>query len=158
MQTKRKFTDQQFLELYNKGLNDRQIAEILNVSGSFIARKRWKHGLTPKNPKKKSNPKLSYEKLKEKNKRSDKKTNQRPERKEAKRLFRINDYNKRPEVIAKRRIQSIIREQTPERKAQRKAYNNRPEVKAKQKALRIKYYHKKHPNAKYRRTTNQTKT
>jgi len=101
MQTKRKFTDQQFLELYNKGLNDRQIAEILNVSGSFIARKRWKHGLTPKNPKKKSNPKLSYEKLKEKNKRSDKKTNQRPERKEAKRLFRINDYNKRPEVIAK---------------------------------------------------------
>lgn len=136
MQPKQKFTDQQVIDLYNKKLNDRQIAEILNVSGSFIARKRWKLGLQAINPKHKSNTKLSYEKLKEKNKRSSKKTNQRPERKATKKA----------------------EGQTAERKAYMKnygkTYRNRPEVKAKIKER----YHKKHPNAKYRKTTNQTKT
>jgi hypothetical protein len=156
MQVKRKFTDQQFLEFYNKGLNDRQIAEILEVSSSFITKTRCKLGLMPKNPQSRSNPKLNHEKIKETYKRryyiqkQKAKKEQKPERTEAKRAY-FKAYNMRPEVIAKRkardhiislkpevkakrRVQSKIREQKPERKAWKKAYNMRPEAKAKRRA------------------------
>ena len=62
MQQRRKFTDPQFLELYNKGLNDRQMAEKLKVSIVFIKKTRYRLGLMPKNPYVNSNPSLSYEK------------------------------------------------------------------------------------------------
>lgn len=154
MQPKRKFTDQQFSELYNKGLNDRQISEKLKVSTAFIKKTRYKLGLMPKKPHSNSNPRLNYEKLKETNKRSYKIQNQKPERKEARRAYG-KAYNMRPEikakrkahdqainqtaeVKAKRKAQSKIREQKPERKAWKKAYNKaynmRSEVKAKRKA------------------------
>lgn len=85
MQRKRKFTYEQFLELYNKQLSDQKIADKLNVSNSFIAHTRWKHGLPATKPKRNSNPTSSYKKLKETNKKAMKKQNQKPERKEAKR-------------------------------------------------------------------------
>ena len=134
MQPNQKFTDQQFLELYNKNLNDRQIAKILNVSKSAIERKRYRLELMPKKPHSNSNPTLSHEKLKE----SDKRQNQKPKRKAAKKAC-LKGYNKRPEVKAKNKT----REQTPKRKTWKKTYM----------ATYLKiYYHKKHPNAKYYKT------
>ena len=154
MQRRRKFTDQQFLELYNKGLNDRQMAEKLKVSIVFITITRYRLGLMPKNPYSNSNPRLSYEKLKETYKIGYTKHNRKPERKEALRAYlkaynmrpeikakikaRAQAINQTPEVKAKRKAQSKIREQKPERKAWKKdynkAYNMRPEIKAQRKA------------------------
>jgi DNA-binding NarL/FixJ family response regulator len=44
---KKKFTDEQFLELYNKGLNDRQIAKALNVGKSITHIRRNKLNVPP---------------------------------------------------------------------------------------------------------------
>ncbi len=154
MRQKRKFTDQQFLELYNQDLNDRQMAEKLKVSIVFIKKTRYKLGLMPKNQYINSNPKSSYKKLKEAENRSYKLRNEKPDRKaairayskaynmrpevKAKRKARDQAINQKPEVKARRRARSKIREQKPERKAWKKAYNKaydmRPEVKARRKA------------------------
>jgi hypothetical protein len=69
MPQKQKFTDQQYLNLYNENLNDTQIAKILNVSKPTITRKRYRLKLMPKNPQSNTNPTLSHEKLKESYKR-----------------------------------------------------------------------------------------
>lgn len=63
----RKFTDQQFIELYNKNLNDRQIAEILNVSRERIRNKRWELKLLPKLIQIHSNPTINLQNLIEAN-------------------------------------------------------------------------------------------
>lgn len=66
MQPNQKFTDKQFIELYNRNLNDYQIAEILNASRPEVTRRRWKLKLMPKRPNYKSNPTLNYQnKIKE---------------------------------------------------------------------------------------------
>jgi hypothetical protein len=136
MQPKQKFTTEQFLELYNKGLKDQQIADKLNVSRMGITRKRWRLELPPQNPRSNTNPKLSHRKLKE----IMKKQNQKPQRKEEKRIY-LKDYNNRPEIKAKHReyhqrpeVKAKQREysQRPEIKAKRREYANRPEIKAKQ--------------------------
>lgn len=44
---KPKFTDQQFLQQYNKGLYDTEIAYIFNVTHSTIEKRRWKLNLLP---------------------------------------------------------------------------------------------------------------
>ena len=44
---KRKFTDQEFLELYNKGFNDRDIADKLNVTSAAVFQRRKKFGKSP---------------------------------------------------------------------------------------------------------------
>jgi hypothetical protein len=44
---RQKFTDQQFLELYNKGYYDCEIADALNVVGTTVGRRRWKLDLLP---------------------------------------------------------------------------------------------------------------
>jgi hypothetical protein len=133
MQQKRKFTDQQFSELYNKGLNDRQMAEKLKVSIVFIKKTRYKLGLMPKSPYINSNPRLSYEKLKETSKRSYNIQNQKPERKEAKRTYH-KAYNMRPEIKAKRKARDQAINQTPEVKAKRKAQSKTREKKPERKA------------------------
>jgi len=141
MQPNQKFTNQQFLELYNKGQNDHQIAEKLNVSKTTIQKKRYRIKLMPKNPQSNSNPTLNHKKLKE----SDKRQNQKPKRKTAKKAY-LKDYNKRPEVKAKMKT----REQTPERKAWKKTYMTT--YCKKHPNASKKHYHKKHPNAKYYKT------
>lgn len=44
---KQKFTDQQFLEQYNKGLNDTEISYVFSVNPTSITRRRWKLDLLP---------------------------------------------------------------------------------------------------------------
>lgn len=46
----RKFTDEQFLELYNKKFNDNQIAKILNVSSVAVWQRRRKFDLMKCSP------------------------------------------------------------------------------------------------------------
>ncbi len=67
---KRKFTDEEFLELYNKKvwlappLSDRQMAEILGTSTAAITLRRYKLNLLPHvRTFKKSNPENSRQKL-----------------------------------------------------------------------------------------------
>lgn len=103
MQPDQKFTTEQFLELYNKKLNDQRIAEKLNVSRQSITRKRWRLELSPQQPRKTTNPKLSHQKLKNQMKRQ----NQKPERKASKKDYLKNVYFKKPEVKAKRKNQAI---------------------------------------------------
>jgi len=122
MQPKQKFTTEQFVEIYNCGLNDRQIAEKLKVSISLIRKTRYKNNLMPKNPHNNSNPKITYQKIKEANKRYFKKINQKPERKAAKKADA----------------------QTPRRKALLKIYNSQPEIKAKRKIYNAKRRKKHH--------------
>jgi hypothetical protein len=69
MPQKQKFTDQQFLNLYNENLNDPQIAKILNVSRNVVKKRRYRLELMPKKQQSNSNPTLSHEKLKEEYKR-----------------------------------------------------------------------------------------
>ena len=115
-------------------MNDKQIAETLNVSTNAIIKRRYRLKLMPQNPQSNSNPTLSHQKLKE----SDKKQNQKQKRKTEKKAY-LKDYNKQPEVKAKMKT----REQTPKRKTWKKTYM----------ATYLKiYYHKKHPNAKYYKT------
>jgi hypothetical protein len=47
MLRKQKFTDQQYLEQYNKGLNDVEISYILKVDTGAILIRRWKMNLLP---------------------------------------------------------------------------------------------------------------
>jgi len=143
MQPNQKFTDKQYIELYNREppLTDKQIAETLNVSTNAIRKRRYRLKLMPKNPQSNSNPTLSHKKLKE----SDKKQNQKPKRKTEKKAY-LKDYNKRPEVKAKMKT----REQTPKRKAWKKTYM--ATYHKKHPNASKKYYHKKHPNAKYYKT------
>jgi len=68
MPQKQRFTNQQFLELYNKKMNDKQIAETLNVSTNAIIKRRYRLKLMPQNPQSNSNPTLSHQKLKESDK------------------------------------------------------------------------------------------
>jgi hypothetical protein len=140
MQPNQKFTDQQFLELYNKDLNDPQIAKTLNVSTETVKKRRTRLELMPKKPKPNSNPTLSHQKLKE----SDKRQNQKPERKESKRAY-FKNYNKRPEVKAKNRIRARNNRQQPENKAKKKIYNKN-------------YRKKQHQTQNIIKTTNQAKT
>jgi hypothetical protein len=42
-----KFTDQQFLEQYNKGLNDTEISHVFNCNANSVMKRRWKHDLLP---------------------------------------------------------------------------------------------------------------
>lgn len=44
---KMKFTDQQFLELYNKGYYDVEIAHAFNANPATVTRRRWKLDLLP---------------------------------------------------------------------------------------------------------------
>jgi exonuclease VII large subunit len=44
---KQKFTDQQFLKQYNKGLYDTEIAYIFNVNHKTVEKRRWKLNLLP---------------------------------------------------------------------------------------------------------------
>jgi hypothetical protein len=43
----RKFTDQQFLQQYNKGLNDVEISYIYQTNADTIRKRRWKLNLLP---------------------------------------------------------------------------------------------------------------
>ncbi|MDI6709014.1 MAG: hypothetical protein QME47_08035, partial [Candidatus Thermoplasmatota archaeon] len=43
----KKFSEEEFLELYNKGLDDREIAKRLKVSRASVRVRRWKLGLKP---------------------------------------------------------------------------------------------------------------
>jgi hypothetical protein len=45
--TNQKFTDQQFLEQYNKGLYDTEIAYMFNVTHTTVGKRRWKLNLLP---------------------------------------------------------------------------------------------------------------
>lgn len=60
---KQKFTDQQYIELYNRGLNDTECSEILDVARNVVTVRRWKLGLMPINPKYFSNPFRSLKNL-----------------------------------------------------------------------------------------------
>lgn len=64
MQPNQKFTDKQFIELYNRNLNDQQIADILNVSRTITRNRRWKLKLMPQQPHYNSNPEFNYQNLK----------------------------------------------------------------------------------------------
>ena len=125
MQPNQKFTTEQFLELYNKSLNDHQIAKTLNVSIQAIRRKRYRLELMPKNPRTNTNPTLSHQKLKDQMKRQ----NQKPERKAAKKK-----YLQRPEVKTRKKK---TRKQTPKIKTCKKPTNKQPKVKSqKEKAIK----------------------
>ncbi|MGA2682286.1 MAG: HTH domain-containing protein [Candidatus Bathyarchaeia archaeon] len=137
MPQKRKFTDQQFLELYDKNLSLGQIAEILKVSKASVWRRMVRLKKMPKKPQGKSNLELSLEKLRA----NDKKQNQKPERLAAKKAYGKEyqkEYYKRPEVKTRRQAQRKVTEHSAKRKEYKKNYNRdyykRPEVQAKRKA------------------------
>lgn len=56
-----KFTNKQFLELYNIGYNDSEIAPILKVSSVAICTRRWRLNLLPQHIYINSHPKKSYQ-------------------------------------------------------------------------------------------------
>ena len=117
MQPNQKFTNQQFLELYNKGKNDRQIAEILNVNNGTIARRRYRLNLMPKNPQSNSNPTLNHERLKKSAKK------QTPKRK-----AQIKAYNKSFKQSRKKYSQTtkgkIAKRKTNQKQYQKKIKGN----------------------------------
>ena len=68
---KRKFTDEEFLELYNRKIwlepppSDRQMADILGASTTAITLRRYKLRLPPRvKPGKKSDPESNHQKVK----------------------------------------------------------------------------------------------
>ena len=114
MPQKQKFTDQQLLNLYYRNLNDRQIAEILNVKKTTIGTRRWKLNLMPQKPQCNSKPEFNYrkmrkthnkntkkwqiknpEKYKQINKKSGKKYRQKPKNKSTKRKTNQEYYQKK---------------------------------------------------------------
>jgi len=66
----RKFTDKQFIALYNQGLSDRTIAKLLNVGHEATWLRRIKLKLPPNKPKYFSNVERSYKIMREGNKRT----------------------------------------------------------------------------------------
>jgi hypothetical protein len=73
MPNKQKFTDQQYIDLYYRNLNDRQIAEILNVHTSAITIRRYKLRLMPKRLQINSIPELNYRTMRNTNNRTNNK-------------------------------------------------------------------------------------